>query len=86
MPPTSCAEIRVNGPDGTWYRRLLERRDGHIQAGGVERDVSLATPDDTIDDDLDAAYRDKYSRYAASTIEAITSRQARAATLRLVPR
>ena len=36
-------------------------------------------------DDLDAAYRDKYRRYAASIIDHVVSPQARAAALRLVP-
>lgn len=80
-------ERSVNGPDDTWYRRALERREGHIRAGGVDKDVTFATPDEAMDDDIDAAYLPrKYSRYAAQTIDSITSPQARATTLRLVPR
>jgi hypothetical protein len=37
-------------------------------------------------DELDAAYRTKYRRYAASIVETIVSAEARAATLELVPR
>jgi hypothetical protein len=75
----------VNGPDGTWYRRALEQRDGHVQAGGVDKDVTLVSPDRELDDDIDAAYQRKYRRYAANIVDSITSPQARAATLRLVP-
>jgi hypothetical protein len=39
-----------------------------------------------VNDELDVAYRTKYRRYAASIIDHITSPEARAATLKLVPR
>ena len=39
-----------------------------------------------MNDELDAAYRTKYRRYAESITDAITSPEARAATLELVPR
>jgi Uncharacterized protein conserved in bacteria (DUF2255) len=38
-----------------------------------------------MDDEIDATYRTKYHRYAASIIDAIVSPEARAATLRLAP-
>ena len=38
------------------------------------------------DDGLDAVYRAKYHRYAESIVGSIVSPQARAATLKLVPR
>ena len=37
-------------------------------------------------DRIDAAYRAKYGRYAASIIDSINSPQARSTTLKLVPR
>ena len=37
-------------------------------------------------DEIDAAYRMKYRRYAASIIGSIVSPKARAATLKLLPR
>ena len=39
---------------------------------------------DDLNEEIDAAYRTKYRRYAASIIDTIVSPQARAATLRLV--
>jgi hypothetical protein len=39
-----------------------------------------------VNDTLDAAYRTKYHRYAAGIVDSITSPEARAATLKLVPR
>ena len=76
----------VNGRTSAWFRGTQARREGHIQASGVSKDVSFADPGDDIGDDLDAAYRDKYHRYAASIVGSVLSTQARAATLKLVPR
>jgi hypothetical protein len=80
----------VNGPTAAWYRGTQASHDGHIRAGGVDKDVTFVTPDhdidDDLDDDLDTAYRGKYGRYAASIIDAITSPEARSTTLELVPR
>ena len=42
--------------------------------------------DHDIDDGLDAVYRTKYRRYAASIISSIVSPEARSATIKLVPR
>ncbi len=75
----------VNGRTSAWFRGARVRYEARIQAGGVDKDVLLVETDD-INDEIDAAYRTKYRRYAASIVEAIVSRQARAATLKLVPR
>jgi len=77
----------VNGRTSTWFRGTQERHEGHIQAGGVDKDVTFvedAAPD--IGDRIDAAYRTKYRRYAASIISTIVSPEARSATIKLVPR
>ena len=49
-------------------------------------DVDVVAVADDVNDELDAAYRDKYRRYAGSIVDSIVSPQARAATLKLVPR
>jgi hypothetical protein len=74
----------VNGRTSSWFRSAQVRHEAHLQAGGVDKDVRLVETDD-LDDQIDAAYRTKYRRYAASIIDTIVSPQARAATLRLVP-
>jgi hypothetical protein len=76
----------VNGRTSSWFRSAQDRHEGRIRAGGVERDVTFADADHDINDQIDAAYRAKYHRYAASIIDAIVSPQARATTLKLVPR
>ncbi|HVN59774.1 MAG TPA: DUF2255 family protein [Gaiellaceae bacterium] len=74
----------VNGRGSSWFRGAQTRHEAHIRAGGVDRDVLLVETDDATDE-LDAAYRTKYRRYAASIVDSIVSPEARAATLRLVP-
>jgi hypothetical protein len=76
----------VNGRTSAWFHGTQARHEGHIQAGGVSKDVAFTDPGDDIGDDLDAAYRDKYHRYAASIVGSVLSGRARAATLKLVPR
>ena len=75
----------VNGRTSSWFRGAQDRHEAHVHAGSVDKDVLLVETDD-INDDIDAAYRKKYHRYAPSTIDSIVSPQARAATLKLVPR
>jgi len=75
----------VNGRGSHWFRGALARHEAHIRAGGVDREVLLVETHD-LDDELDAAYRAKYRRYADSIVGSVVSPQARAATLELVPR
>jgi hypothetical protein len=74
----------VNGRTAAWFRGVQDRHEGHIQAGGVGKDVHFEETDD-LNDAIDAAYRTKYRRYAARIVDSIVSPQARAATLKLVP-
>lgn len=77
----------VNGHTGAWFRGTQERHEGHIRAGGVNKDVTFVQEaDPNINDQLDAAYRTKYRRYGANIVNTIVSSEARAATIKLVPR
>ncbi len=76
----------VNGRTSDWFRGVQTRHEGHIRAGGVEKDVIFVEePDADINDQIDAAYASKYRRYA-SIIPSINSPTARAAAIKLVPR
>jgi hypothetical protein len=75
----------VNGRGGAWFRGAQVRHEGHIRAGGVDKDVSFMETDE-INAEIDAAYRTKYRQYAASIVDTIVSAKARAATIKLVPR
>jgi len=77
----------VNGRTSAWFRGVQDRHEGHIRAGGVEKDVTFVEETDSgINDQIDAAYRTKYRRYAASIIRSIVSPGAQSATIKLVPR
>jgi hypothetical protein len=75
----------VNGRTSSWFRGAYDRHEGRIWAGGVEKDVSFVDAENAINDEIDAAYRAKYHRYAASIIGTVVSPRARSATLKLVP-
>jgi len=77
----------VNGRTSAWFRGTQVRHEGHIRAGGVDKDVAFVEESDSnINDQIDAAYRTKYRRYAASIISTTVSPEARSATIKLVPR
>jgi hypothetical protein len=73
----------VNGRGSAWFRGVQDQHRARIEASGVEKDVALIEVDGLVDE-LDAAYRAKYGRYAGPTAR-ITSSEAPAAALRLVP-
>lgn len=72
------------GAEGSWYRTARSTHEGHISAGGIDRDASLSEVGDDLDDAIDAGYRAKYGRYS-SYVEPMVAPQARATTLKLVP-
>ena len=74
------------GRSGAWYRAAQARREGHISAGGVEKYVTFVEEiDPGINDQIDDVYRTKYRRYS-SYVRPMISSEARATTLKLVPR
>ena len=73
------------GADGGWFRHLRERDRGRVQAGGVEREVAVATAAGAVDDAVDEAYRGKYGRYGSRLVDPMIAAPARATTLRLAP-
>ena len=76
----------VNGRTGAWFRGVQARHEGHIRAGGVEKDVTfMEETDPGINDMIDAAYRTKYSRYPQYVAPMVTP-EVRAATIQIVPR
>ena len=75
------------GRRGAWFRAVQMRHEGHIQAGGVEKDVTFVevNADHDINHQIDAAYRAKYHRYPQYVPPMMTP-EARATTIQLVPR
>ena len=76
----------VRGRSGHWFLATQERHEGRIRAGGVQKDVTFVDAADDIDDDVDAAYRAKYRRYAGSILNSVLTVGARSTTTKLVPR
>ena len=76
----------ANGRSGAWFRGAQARHEGHIRAGGVEKDVTFVEePDPVINDQIDTAYLTKYRRYPQYVSPMVTP-AVRAATIKLMPR
>ena len=76
----------VNGSKSGWFKGTQVRHEGRISAGGLKKDVTFEKTDDTLNDEIDRAYRSKYHRYTASIVNSVLTPKARATTLRLVPK
>jgi hypothetical protein len=76
----------VYGRTSGWFRGTQDRHEGHVRAGGVGKDVRFVDGGDDVDDQIDAAYRNKYRRYDARFVDPVLTPEARAATIKLVPR
>jgi hypothetical protein len=73
------------GAGGAWFRGAQQRQEGHIRAGGVDKDVTFTEEaDPAVNDRIDAAYRAKYHR--SPYVSPMVTPEARAATLKLMPR
>ena len=72
---------------GAWFRAALVRHEGHIQSGGVDKDVTfMAETDPAVNDQIDAAYRAKYHGYSPAYVDPMVTPEVRATTLKLIPR
>ena len=76
----------VRGRKGHWFRGTHDRHAGRIRAGGVQQDVTFVDAGHDIEDEIDAAYRAKYRQYAGSILKSVLTPEARATTIKLVPR
>lgn len=77
----------VKGRSGPWFRGTQTRCEGRIRSGGVEKDVMFVDQSDPqVNQQIDAAYREKYRSYPKEYVDACLTPEARASTLKLVPR
>jgi hypothetical protein len=77
------------GRTAAWYRGIQVCHEARIWAGGIEKDVTFVVvgeADAELNDQIDAAYRTKYRRHGAQYVNPMVAPQARAATIKLVPR
>jgi hypothetical protein len=73
------------GSGSGWYGVARGSGQAHIRAGGIERDVAVEDVPESLLDEVDAAYRSKYGRYA-SIVDSLVKPEHRVNTVRLVPR
>jgi len=76
----------VRGARGAWFRAVQATHEGRISGGGVTKDVVFEEAGPSVNDQVDAAYRTKYRRYAGRILNSCLTPEARSTTLRIVPR
>ena len=73
------------GRTSPWFRGAQTKHQGHIRAGGVEKDVNFVEEaDPEVNRRVDAAYLAKYGRYP-QYVAPMVEPAAKSATLELVP-
>jgi hypothetical protein len=85
-PPTPIWVVRVG--DNLYvrsWRGPAGRRFRAARAGRVEKEVVFVDANEDVNDAIDAAYEEKYARYP-SYVKPMVSSDARATSLKLVPR
>ena len=75
----------VKGGAGHWYRAAGRRHEGRIEAGNTAVDVAFEDAPHHLDEEIDAAYRQKYG-HPSDPVDSVTSADAQATTTRVVPR
>ncbi len=75
----------VRGDAGGWYKAAERRHEGRIEADDTAVDVAYEDAPHHLDDEIDAAYKEKYG-YPSSPVDSITTDAAQATTVRVVPR
>ena len=76
----------VRGREAAWFKGAQETHEGRIWAGALQKDVTFADADRDEDDQVDAAYRTKYRRYAGRVLNSVLTPEARSTTVKLTPR
>jgi hypothetical protein len=74
------------GRGAAWFRGTQDNHQGHIESGGIDKDVTFVDADPAVNDQIDATYRSKYRRYGARYVDPIVAPEARSTTIKLLPR
>jgi len=72
-----------NGQDSRWYKAALRQRAGRIIAAGMTKEVAFDPVNGPINDQIDEAYRAKYS--SSPYLKPMIGKRARSATIRIMP-
>ncbi|KJL27504.1 DUF2255 family protein [Microbacterium oxydans] len=73
-----------NGTRSRWYQSAVAQRAGRITAAGDTFEVGFAPADAALEDQIDAAYRAKYS--GSSYLPPMVAAGPRSATVEITPR
>jgi hypothetical protein len=73
----------VRGRNAAWFRGVQEAHQGRIRAGGIEKDVTFVNVEPNVNDEVDAAYRNKYRRYAGRILNSCLTPEARSTTIKV---
>ena len=73
-----------NGTSSRWYKAAMSQGSGKIEAAGMEKKVRFEAVDDrTLNDKIDKAYQNKYSR--SPYLNSMISDRAKNATVKILP-
>jgi hypothetical protein len=75
----------VRGGSGGWFKAAEQRHEGRIEAAETGVDVAFEDAPHHLDEEIDEAYKAKYG-YPSDPVDSITSDDAKATTIRVVPR
>jgi hypothetical protein len=75
----------VRGGAGRWYRAAERRHEGRLEAGDTAVDVAFEDAAHHLDEEIDAAYKEKYG-YPSAPVDSVSTDEAKATTIRVVPR
>jgi hypothetical protein len=73
-----------NGQASRWYQAAKRHKAGRVTAAGFTRDVEFELADGTINDRIDAAYREKYR--GSEYLGPMVGPRASAATVKITPK
>jgi hypothetical protein len=65
----------VNGRGSSWFRNAQIRHEASVNAGGVEKEVSLVETEE-LSNEIDEAYRKKYGRRYPTIVPSIVTAEA----------
>ena len=75
----------VKGRHAAWYRSVEQTHRGRIWGGRIQKDVAFGDANEQVNDEVDAAYRSKYRRYAGRILNSCLTPEARSTTLQVMP-
>ncbi|HVV89285.1 MAG TPA: DUF2255 family protein [Solirubrobacterales bacterium] len=75
----------VRGGAGGWYKAAEQRHEGRIEADETAVDVAFEDMPHHLDEEIDAAYKEKYG-YPSDPVDSMIADAAKATTTRVVPR